>query len=210
MPVRTCPGILPPGDRRITGCGGSGRFVRILYNGRMASGPAPSRTRGARTADDAVVDATADAVTDAVLTASRLLVAVSVRSIASVDESITLPQFRLLVVLSSRGPSKLSTLAEHLGVNPSTATRMIDRLISVGLVTRHVNPTSRREVVVELTGTGSSVVAQVTERRRTEIAGIVARMPSQHRTELVEALEAFSAAGDEPPAPVPARSGRGA
>lgn len=39
----------------------------------------------------------------ALLTASRLLVAVSARSLAAVEESLTLPQFRMLVVLDSRG-----------------------------------------------------------------------------------------------------------
>src|SRR3954464_10989393 len=65
-----------------------------------------------------------DALTDAVLTASRLLVAVSARSIAAVEDTITLAQFRLLVVLDSRGPMKLIGLAELLAVNPSAATRM--------------------------------------------------------------------------------------
>jgi DNA-binding MarR family transcriptional regulator len=147
-----------------------------------------------------VADVAADAVTDAVLTASRLLVAVSARSIASVDESITLPQFRMLVVLSSRGRLKLATLAEHLAVNPSTATRMADRLIAAGLVDRQINPASRREVVVNLTEAGNSVVNRVTRQRRREIARIVARMPDRHRVELVEALESFSEAGGEPPA----------
>ncbi|HET9877297.1 MAG TPA: MarR family transcriptional regulator, partial [Mycobacterium sp.] len=62
--------------------------------------------------------AKADAVTEAVVTASRLLVAVSARSIASADESITLPQFRILVLLSSRGSMNLSALTEHLGILP--------------------------------------------------------------------------------------------
>jgi DNA-binding MarR family transcriptional regulator len=159
------------------------------------------RTRPTATHDDQADDA--DAVTDAVLTASRVLVAVSARSIASVDESITLSQFRLLVVLSTQGALKLSTLADHLGVNPSTATRMTDRLIAADLASRTVNPHSRREVVVELTATGADVVTQVTRRRRAEIAGIVDRMPNRHRHELVEALEAFSDAAGEPPATAP-------
>ena len=141
----------------------------------------------------------ADAVTDAVLTASRLLVAVSVRSIAAVDESITLAQFRLLVVLSTRGAVNLSMLADQLGVNPSTATRMIDRLIAAGLVSRETSPTSRREVVVALTEDGAAAVRQVTARRRKEIAKIVGRMPSKHRHGLVDALGAFADAGGEPP-----------
>src|SRR3954451_15755886 len=103
--------------------------------------------RGGRLTDKPAPD-DVDAMTDAVLTASRLLIAVSARSIGAVDESITIPQFRLLVVLDGRGPLKLTTLAEHLGVNPSTVTRMVDRLVAAGLVSREANPASRRELVV--------------------------------------------------------------
>lgn len=140
-----------------------------------------------------------DAVTDAVLTASRLLVAISARSIAAVEETVTLPQFRLLVVLESRGPLKLVRLAEHLGVNPSTATRMVDRLVTAGLITRQAHPTSRREQAVGLTSAGAAVVAEVTERRRTEIADVVERMPESTRNGLVAALTTFAEAGGEPP-----------
>ncbi|MER7081405.1 MarR family winged helix-turn-helix transcriptional regulator, partial [Saccharopolyspora kobensis] len=133
-------------------------------------------------------DADVDAVTDAVLTASRLLVAASARSIAAVENSLTLPQFRLLVVLSSAGPLKLAALAEALGVNPSTVTRMIDRLIGTELVDRRPNPASRRENVVALTPNGADVVAEVTARRRSEIARIVKRMPAAARRGLVGAL----------------------
>lgn len=139
-----------------------------------------------------------DAVTDAVLTASRLLVAVSARSIAAADEAITFAQFRLLVVLETRGPMKLATLADHLAVNPSTATRTVDRLITAGLVSREPNPVSRRETVLRLTGTGTRVVRTVTARRREEIARIVQRMSPTTRYGLVHALGAFAEAGGEP------------
>lgn len=140
-----------------------------------------------------------DAVTDAMLTTSRLLIAVSARSIAAVAESLTLPQFRLLVVLSS-GPTKLVTLAEQLGVNPSTATRTVDRLIASGMVSREANPASRREVVLRLSEDGERVVEQVTTRRRAEIAEIVGRMSAKDRAGLVDALWSFTEAGGEPPA----------
>lgn len=138
-------------------------------------------------------------MTDAVLTASRLLVAVSARSIAAVDESITIPQFRLLVVLDTRGPMKVTSLAEQLAVNPSTVTRMVDRLVAAGLVGREANPASRRELVVTLTDTGSAVVREVTRRRRAEITRIVGRMPVTTRRGLIRALNAFTEAGGEPP-----------
>ncbi|WNV85407.1 MarR family transcriptional regulator [Umezawaea sp. Da 62-37] len=144
-----------------------------------------------------------DALTDAVLTASRLLVAVSARSIAAVEETITLAQLRLLVVLDSRGPMKLIGLAELLAVNPSAATRMVDRLVAVDMVDRRPNPATRREVVIGLTPVGEQVVRGVTRRRRAEIASIVARMPEPARYGLIEALVAFAEAGGEPPVDVP-------
>lgn len=139
------------------------------------------------------------AVTSAVLTASRVLVAVSARSLAAAEESVTLPQFRLLVVLAGHGETKLVTLAESLAVNPSTAMRMVDRLVATGLVSRGVNPSSRREVVLRLTDAGRQIVDDVTHRRREEIAAIVARMPARARTGLVDVLRAFGEAAGEPP-----------
>ncbi|MEU6264145.1 MarR family transcriptional regulator [Saccharopolyspora shandongensis] len=141
-----------------------------------------------------------DAVVDAVVTASRVLVAVSARSVASVDESITLPQLRALVLLSSCGPLTISGLAEQLGVNPSTATRMAGRLAAARLVKRRYNPRSRREIVVSLTRSGAEAVERVTERRRAEIARVVCRMPAETRAGLVRALTAFAEASGEPSA----------
>ena len=138
-----------------------------------------------------------DAVTDAVLTASRLLVGVSARSIAAIEESITVPQFRMLVVLYTLGPMKPSAVAEILHVNPSNITRMVHHLVSVNMVERRVNPAIRREVVLELTKTGQRTVVRVTMQQHRHIADIVERMPDRHRSCLVEALEAFNVAGGQ-------------
>ncbi|MGW8378339.1 MarR family transcriptional regulator [Streptomyces sp. ODS28] len=142
-----------------------------------------------------------DAVTGAVLTASRLLVAVSARSLAAVQDRVTLPQFRLLVVLSQREHAKLTELAGLLGVNPSTAMRMMSRLTAAGLTDQQVNPGNRRERLLRLTDAGRRIVEEVTARRRAEIAAVVERMPAAQRGALVGALTAFSEAGGEMPAP---------
>jgi DNA-binding MarR family transcriptional regulator len=146
-------------------------------------------------------DAQVAEVTTAVLTASRLLAAVATRSLAAVEDAITLPQFRLLVALAAHGSMNLVSLAEALAVNPSTATRMLDRLVGAGMVERQANPDSRREVVLRLTPRGRRMVDDVSAHRRTEIATIVARIPAGTRAALVEALRAFTAAGGEPPVP---------
>ncbi|MEV5886349.1 MarR family transcriptional regulator [Streptomyces sp. NPDC052020] len=156
----------------------------------------PEREDPAGTMDDV------DRVTRSVLTASRLLVAVSARSLAAVEERVTLPQFRMLVVLSTRGATKLVTLADLLQVAPSTAMRMVDRLIAAGLADRQPNPGNRRETLLRLTAEGRRTVTDVTARRSVAIAEIVERLSPAQRRALIEALEAFNEAGGEPPAPV--------
>jgi DNA-binding MarR family transcriptional regulator len=148
----------------------------------------------------AATEESLDAITDALLTASRLLVAISAHSIAQVDETITLPQFRTLVILSNRGPINLATLAGLLGVKPSAAGRMVDRLVSAELIDRQPHPNSRRELLAALTPRGRKVVRQVTSHRRAEIARIVEKMPPSERHGLVRALTAFTTAGGEPAA----------
>ncbi|TDU83270.1 MarR family transcriptional regulator [Kribbella voronezhensis] len=143
-------------------------------------------------------DETVDDLVAAVLTASRVLVGISARSLAGVEESVTLTQFRTLVVLDSHGPSRLNQLAERLEVTASTALRMVDRLIAAGLVDRRENAQDRREVVIDLTAAGRSLVRRVTRARRTEIERVVRAMPVTRRRELVRALEAFATAADEP------------
>jgi DNA-binding MarR family transcriptional regulator len=148
--------------------------------------------RNESTGDDSL-----DAITDALLTASRLLIAISARSIAQVDETITIPQFRTLVLLSARGPVNVATLAGLLDVQPSTTGRMVDRLVTAGLTDRRTHPDSRRELLVALTARGQEIVRAVTGHRRDEIARVVKNMPQRERHGLVRTLTAFTTAGGE-------------
>lgn len=155
----------------------------------------------ANTARSAAVDTDIDELVSAVLTASRVLVAVSAESLAAVQETVTVTQFRTLVVLQTHGAINQKWLAEQLSIAPSTALRMIDKLEAVGLVTRQDNPGDRREVQLLLTPEGERLVQQVTDRRRSAIARIVTKMPNESRTDLIAALTAFSSAAGEPRAP---------
>ncbi|MFG2622627.1 MarR family winged helix-turn-helix transcriptional regulator [Streptomyces sp. NPDC048507] len=143
----------------------------------------------------------ADAVIRALYAASQVLVAVSARSLAAAGAKVTLAQFRMLVVLATRGAAKLVALAEAMGVNPSTAMRMVDRLIAVGLADRRPNPDDRRETILTVTRGGLRLVEEVTARRREEIAAIAARIEPGERSALLGALSAFGAAGAGPVAP---------
>lgn len=140
-----------------------------------------------------------DELVDAVLASSRALVAVAARSLATVAEDVTLAQYRVLVELASRGPQRLADLAVALRVDRSTATRMSDRLARKRLVHRRRVATDRRGVRVSLAPAGKELVAEVSRRRRAEIARIVRRMPSADRQAAVAALQAFADAAGEVP-----------
>ncbi len=143
-------------------------------------------------------DAGADDLATALLTASRVLVAVSARSLAGIEERLTLTQFRVLVVLEGHRGRPLRALADQLGVSASTALRTVDRLVELGLVARRGNPEDRREVVLDLTEEGNRIVQEVTGQRRQEIARIVHGMPDTHQAWLVSALHSFAEAAGEP------------
>jgi DNA-binding MarR family transcriptional regulator len=136
----------------------------------------------------------------ALLSASRVLVAVSARSLAAIEDTLTLTQFRTLVVLDSHGEINLNRLAELLDVIASTAMRMIDRLLAAELVTRKENPANRREVLLDLTPAGRRIVRQATSKRRREITRIVTAVPASQQADLVAALRVFAHAAGEPDA----------
>jgi DNA-binding MarR family transcriptional regulator len=140
-----------------------------------------------------------DAVADRLLRASRALVAVAARSIASVDDRVTLPQFRALVVLASRGPQNVGVLADELAVHPSTASRMCDRLEARGLVVRVPSPASRREVRVDLSASGRRLLRRVTAARLADLRRIVERIPEKQRPTVAAAFDLFSDAAGEVP-----------
>lgn len=146
---------------------------------------------------DAVLDHEAEEVTLAVMAASRLIVALSARALASVDVPLTLPQLRSLVALHSCGPIKLAAMAATLGVNASTALRMVERLEAQTLIDRRVNPDNRREVVLRLTDAGQHLVERVLGHRRAEIRALVERLPAHQRAGLVPALRALTAAAGD-------------
>lgn len=146
---------------------------------------------------DRLVVADLDPV-DATLTASRALLGVVARSVASALEVVTLPQFRILVVLVGSGPMRIGALAERMHAVPSTFSRTIDRMVTGGWVERSASPDSRREVMIEASSHGRQLVTHVTELRRREISTVLNSMSQDDRRIVMEALAKFSAAAGEP------------
>lgn len=139
--------------------------------------------------------------TELVLAATRALVGMAARSLAGVADDVSVPQYRLLVLLESRGPQTMGTVAASLDVSASTATRACDRLVEKELVVRRADESDRRSVRVHLTPAGRNLVDQVMSRRRREIDAVLARMSPEARKRLARALADFAVtaggAGDD-------------
>jgi DNA-binding MarR family transcriptional regulator len=140
-----------------------------------------------------------NASVEAVLVASRALVGVASRSLADAEDTVTLVQYRALVLLGSHGEMNVGGLADALAIHQSTATRLCDRLVDKGLATRRASSESRREVLVSLTTDGRALLRSVTTRRRREIEKIVAHLSAAQRRSLVDAFSLFADAAGETP-----------
>jgi DNA-binding MarR family transcriptional regulator len=136
--------------------------------------------------------------TEAVLAASRVLVGLAAQSIAAVEESMGVNQFRVMVIIASRGPMHSAGLAAAMGVHPSNATRTCDRLVTLKLLERRENPADRRHLRLTLTKKGRRLVDSVMDRRRILIGRILQQLAPAAHLQLADLLTQFTVAAGEP------------
>jgi DNA-binding MarR family transcriptional regulator len=134
---------------------------------------------------------------EATMLAARALVAISAESVAAVEDVVTPPQLRVLVMIASRGALNLGAVARGLEIHPSNATRACDRLVAAGLLDRRDDPADRRNLQLQLTDAGRRLVDRVMDRRRHAVAEVLGRMPALQRTALVPVLVTFAEAAGE-------------
>lgn len=140
-----------------------------------------------------------ESLAEELMTASRALVAIAVRSIESTQVEVTVSQHRVLVLLTAHGAQTVGELAQHLGVNPSNATRLCDRLQRLELVRREPSPSDGRSVQVQITAAGARIVESVNARRREEITAILREQPLTQARQAIQALSSFNQAAHERP-----------
>lgn len=120
--------------------------------------------------------------------ATRMLAGVALRSLDGLDQTVTLPQFRLLAVIADQGPVPSGQAARTLGLDPSTITRLADRMVAAGHVTRGTDPRHRGVVTLALTDSGRDLVAAADTWRRRELAQLMARLTPAEQAAVTAAL----------------------
>lgn len=142
-------------------------------------------------AERSAADRDRAAATDALMATSRLVTAVVARTLAELEDIVTMPQLRVLVMLHHAEPLNLSAIAEGLGVNPSNASRTCDRLVSAGFVAREDDPKDRRHLAITLTADGRRLVDSLMDARRSVMDQIIAQMRPADQRRLTRGLSAF-------------------
>jgi DNA-binding MarR family transcriptional regulator len=94
------------------------------------------------------------------------------------QHGLSIAMWRVLAGLSANGKRRQIDLAELTSTDVSTISRLITRLVSLGLVTRTRSDTNNREVSVELSARGRALVNRLIPRARELEGEAVAGIPA--------------------------------
>jgi DNA-binding MarR family transcriptional regulator len=99
--------------------------------------------------------------------------------------------------LLAKQPYRMCDLAEALRVDPSTATRAVQRLVKDGLAERRSDDEDGRVVMVGITTAGTTRHAEVAARRSEVMRHLLGAYSPEERPVLADMLERFVAAIDD-------------
>src|SRR5262245_21204333 len=80
---------------------------------------------------------------------------------ALAQHDLNIDTWRVMAVLANRGAQRQIDLATLTSIQVSTLSRLITRMVRMGLVTRRRSQASSREVVVELSAKGRGLVTRI-------------------------------------------------
>ena len=86
---------------------------------------------------------------------------------------VTLVQLRLLFVLNSTGPKRMSDLASAMDAAMSTTTGIVDNLVKKEMVAREADPQDRRVVVCRLTKKGEELAGGLWRWGQSQVEGML-------------------------------------
>lgn len=92
---------------------------------------------------------------------------------------LSLVSYTLLGHLEERGGCRATDLAAHYALDKSTVSRQVSALEQAGLIERRQDPADHRVQVLDLTGAGRQILAQVTESRRAAFRERLAGWPEE-------------------------------
>lgn len=127
------------------------------------------------------------------LEAARGMLRISLNAADRIGD-LSVVQLRALTVLYRRGQANLGELASEMGVTVSTTSRLVDRLVTAGLVDRRVAEHTRREIALRLSRQGQAVLRRYDNLRLVALHECLDAMSEEQREVAAAGLRAFGAA----------------
>jgi MarR family transcriptional regulator, organic hydroperoxide resistance regulator len=115
---------------------------------------------------------------------------------AWMDLNLTIGQLKSLFFIDSEGRTNFRKLASALGVTPPDVTRIVDRLVEQGLVSRRENPDDRRMQLLHTTNKGKVLLTKLRENRTTHLYRILAHLSTQELATVAKGLDALVRAAE--------------
>lgn len=113
------------------------------------------------------------------------------------EEALEVGQMDTLDLLVQQSLWRMGDLADALRVDPSTATRAVQRLERFGLASRCTSPSDKRVVMVSITEDGILRHSEAARRRQEVIMHMLAVFDLEEFEQLASYLERFVGALDE-------------
>ena len=101
---------------------------------------------------------------------------------------LSVPQFRMLVLLDRYPAACLSAAADHLGCSLPAASRMISGLVDKRLVTRRECPGDRRQISLALTPRGRDALQSSRQATHDLLARELSRLSETERAGIAAAM----------------------
>jgi DNA-binding MarR family transcriptional regulator len=110
---------------------------------------------------------------------------------------LTIPQFKALALLQSRGPQRMGGLSASLGTTLSATTSTVDRLVDKGMVERLPDPEDRRVVICRLTPQGREAYEKFWRIGRMHLEELARRLDDSELETVVQAMELLCRAAEQ-------------
>ncbi len=102
---------------------------------------------------------------------------------------LSVPQFRTLVFIERVEGASLGSVAEHLGLTPPSACKIVDGLEGRELITRIQSPQDRRRVSLGITPGGRRALSDARGETLKSLSGILAGVDRHDLTKIIQSME---------------------
>jgi DNA-binding MarR family transcriptional regulator len=121
----------------------------------------------------------------------------NIRSIAEENYGISVEQFHILRHIR-KGVSSVSRLAQVKQISRSAISQAVDVLVERGLICRLQNSQDRRNIPLELTGSGNQLLDAISDKNRAWMKSQMASLATQDLNTLICAMEILAQTFDKP------------